>query len=1185
MRINTLYHAFLLLMISFLPLIANGQTIDIAASIRTTENSLTTDVTSDQQGNIYVTGSFKGIADFDLGPGLAEVANPGESMLYIAKYDAYYSLQWLRTYPMSGGWGIGTKIIVDAAGDVYSIATLYSIEPETIDLDPGEGTHEVATNGDSDILITRLDNEGHYIWGTVLGSDGKDLGMGIDLDDEGNVYIGGSFGGDIDFDPGPGQHIVSFNTHFEDMFTLRLNPAGQFAWVNTTGGKYLDRIQDLKVHNSIVYTTGFFRDTVDFDPGPGTSYLYTDTIWDSDAFLAISDLEGHFIGVYAFGDSGEERGHAVAVDSLDHVYVAGNFTDTVDFDPGPGSDILISTGDVDVFFTKMDAGGNYFFTKTFGGTGADNIFDMETDIDGHLYISGNYTGTVDFDPDTSGFLLNSNGASDGFLMSCDEEGAFRWAFNVGNVEYDRISGISITKDLDILSSGYFSRKVDFDPASTSYILDPLGNPEGFLARYIQYGVAGSTYHDINFSCTPESNELPLSGIRFVIQPGDIVGQTAQNGSWWAGRLPVGDYTIAYDTSGHWVPTCSYDTFSVSNVKSVTFIAPQGFINTLPCTSPEISINVSPTRRCFDSGLHIQVCNRSIATGVMADRHIIVELDTAITVLNSSVPYIDLGNNTFRFDILPMLPGDCQTINVQTIISCDAPLGQTLCVSASLFPVDSCALAPPQTITSPDNPCLLDPDASHLTIEGSCRQDSLFFKIENTGMPGSGDMYCYAPVTLFVDGQYILSDSVKLDGGESEVFAFAGDGRTWRLDVQQHPNHPGRSSPSSTIERCGSLTNWTPDLVNLLPADDQDPVVDIFCGAVTGSFDPNDKRGFPIGLGQDHIIYPDQPIDYVIRFQNTGNDTAFTVIVRDTIDAGLDIFSIQPGVCSHPYTFRLYGPRVAEWVFSNILLPDSTTNETESHGFITFQIDQSDSQAYGKEIHNKAAIYFDFNDPIITNSVDHTIGDPTHGKAFGLILEEFLSACDTINYQSFTYTQSGIYYQVAGGDTEDTLRIIHFTQLTSDDWTDVLEIDGTLVSQATQSNVQWVNCETNTILPGETKLHFQPTMSGSYAVVVTQIETGCTDTSACYKIEIVGNRPTQPGRIVLYPNPTNGFIQLESTDQIADVELTISDMLGRTIHHQIYQHQDMIKLELPAPGFYVLHINANGTYAVHKILRL
>jgi uncharacterized repeat protein (TIGR01451 family) len=224
----------------------------------------------------------------------------------------------------------------------------------------------------------------------------------------------------------------------------------------------------------------------------------------------------------------------------------------------------------------------------------------------------------------------------------------------------------------------------------------------------------------------------------------------------------------------------------------------------------------------------------------------------------------------------------------------------------------------------------------------------------------------------VDGVLTYTDSIMIPGGETVILSYFGNGQTWILNAEQHPLHPGNSHPNAHVEACGDTANWTPDIVNDFPQDDADPVVDIYCGVVTGSYDPNDKTGYPIGQTDQKYIQPNQQLQYVIRFQNTGTDTAFTVVIRDTLDTDLNIFTVTSGVSSHQYDFRMYGPRVLEWTFNNINLPDSTTDQEGSNGFVTFHVDQVPNLAPGTQINNDADIYFDFNDPITTNTTIHRI---------------------------------------------------------------------------------------------------------------------------------------------------------------------------------------------------------------------
>ncbi|MBX9851211.1 MAG: T9SS type A sorting domain-containing protein [Cytophagaceae bacterium] len=145
--------------------------------------------------------------------------------------------------------------------------------------------------------------------------------------------------------------------------------------------------------------------------------------------------------------------------------------------------------------------------------------------------------------------------------------------------------------------------------------------------------------------------------------------------------------------------------------------------------------------------------------------------------------------------------------------------------------------------------------------------------------------------------------------------------------------------------------------------------------VGGSFDPNEKVVDPIGIGAEHYIYSDDILNYTVTFQNTGTDTAFTVIIRDTIDADLDLASLKMIGASHDYSLSINkNHREIICTFDNILLPDSNRNEPLSHGYLTYRIKQNPGNIDGTEIKNKAGIYFDFNVPVITNETLNTVGD-------------------------------------------------------------------------------------------------------------------------------------------------------------------------------------------------------------------
>jgi uncharacterized repeat protein (TIGR01451 family) len=401
----------------------------------------------------------------------------------------------------------------------------------------------------------------------------------------------------------------------------------------------------------------------------------------------------------------------------------------------------------------------------------------------------------------------------------------------------------------------------------------------------------------------------------------------------------------------------------------------GFVSTQPCAMPKVSVHAPFLRRCFaNQYVNVNVYNDYLATGILNNAYIELKLDSLLSPTSASLPYTQIGNNTWRINLGTLNPGQLINFTVACSLSCDAIMNQTLCVEANLFPVNSCMLdTSEKAFPAGVAHCVGPWDKSSLEVHDKCHNDTIIFIVKNKANVG-GNMQCHSPVRVYVDGVMMQLDSVMLAAGDSSVFRFAGNGKTWRLEADQHPLYPGNSHPNATIEACGDTSNWTPDLVNIFSMDDSDPVTDIYCGLVKSSYDPNDKTGFPLGMGNTHDILPNEYIEYLIRFQNTGNDTAFKVVIRDTLDMNLNMFSVISGASSHNYSFRIYGPRVLEWTFNNIMLPDSSSNQAGSNGFVTFKVQQNKDLVNGTVINNTADIYFDFNSPIITNTTVHTIND-------------------------------------------------------------------------------------------------------------------------------------------------------------------------------------------------------------------
>ena len=148
-----------------------------------------------------------------------------------------------------------------------------------------------------------------------------------------------------------------------------------------------------------------------------------------------------------------------------------------------------------------------------------------------------------------------------------------------------------------------------------------------------------------------------------------------------------------------------------------------------------------------------------------------------------------------------------------------------------------------------------------------------------------------------------------------------------------------------------------------------------CQENIGSFDPNDKRIFNSDGFETETIDKGEYIYYHIRFQNTGTDTAFKVRILDPLSPKLDLSTLEMLSASQAYTYTLTDGPALEITFDNILLPDSSTNEAASHGYIKFRIKPLPQYDYGTTIPNQAGIIFDFNAPVITNNAILVIQAP------------------------------------------------------------------------------------------------------------------------------------------------------------------------------------------------------------------
>jgi uncharacterized repeat protein (TIGR01451 family) len=472
-------------------------------------------------------------------------------------------------------------------------------------------------------------------------------------------------------------------------------------------------------------------------------------------------------------------------------------------------------------------------------------------------------------------------------------------------------------------------------------------------------VSGQVFADLNGNCVFDDGDVPLSNYIII---GVLLGSTVQvyaitdaNGN-YSFNLEPGAYSFALSLPNNlWTPCQGTYTQLVEAGSSYTF--PFALQVAESCPDLQVDLGNLFLRRCFGSSYHIQYQNWGTATA--ENTYIELALDDFLAYNSSSVPGTDIGNNTIRFDLGDVPVNGSGIISVNVYVSCEAELGQSHCTEATIFPHDPC---PTAGIWG----------GAQVELKAICG-DSLRFEIKNIG-----NATMTVPLDYVVIEDAIMkmwpTNATTLDPGISMPIAVPANGATWRLETNQEPFAPAASRPTLVVEGCSTDGNFSTGFVNQLSLNDEE-WRDTECTENVGAYDPNDKQGFPTGYGSERYIRRGDELEYLIRFQNTGTDTAFTVVIRDTLSSHFDFTTLRAGASSHPYRLESYGIGTqVKFVFDNINLPDSNTNLAASTGFVSFRIRQKNNLPLGTLLNNSAAIYFDFNEPIITNTTQHRIGD-------------------------------------------------------------------------------------------------------------------------------------------------------------------------------------------------------------------
>jgi hypothetical protein len=428
-----------------------------------------------------------------------------------------------QNFAWANGFGasaqdVGYSITTDASGNVYTMGT-YS---GTVDFDRGPAVFNLTSTGSTDIFILKMDPSGNFIWAKSIGGLGLESGRGMVLDNFGGLYIAGSFNYITDFDPSSSVYTLTAAFGSNDIFILKLDFSGNFLWVNSIGSNYNDLVSCINLTNlGYIYISGIFNGNVDFDPSPGGAFMLSAQ---NGTFILKLDMSGNF----AWAKHVDQAITGLDIDNQDNLYMTGQFSNQVDFDPGPGTFTMVPNIVTDVYICKFDSPGNFVWAQRMGGPDIENVYALKVDGFNDVYISGYFGDVADFDPGPGTYTLNAgNVGVSPFICKVSSAGNFIWAKHLLNMAAPvspnfRLQGLAIDPNANVFLGGGFTGTLDFDPGLGTYTLSSSGNQDIFVLKldasgnFNQLYSAGSTGADY-------VNSICLSGIGDVYATGSYSG--------------------------------------------------------------------------------------------------------------------------------------------------------------------------------------------------------------------------------------------------------------------------------------------------------------------------------------------------------------------------------------------------------------------------------------------------------------------------------------------------------------------------------------------------------------------------------------------------------------------------------------------------------------------------------------
>lgn len=780
-------------------------------------------------------------------------------------------------------------------------------------------------------------------YATLLGGPIGQRAYDMATDADKNVIIVGETNGAMDADPGIGEYWISQinNFNWPDLFVAKYDSTGTLLWANSIGGNSQDRAKAVEVDSQgNIIVAGRLQ---------GVS------------FMQKFDPDGNLIWDKLLSVSGDELGSDIAIDNNDNiiwgVHGGGYFiTDIAGVDS-----TFLSPSNSCAFVYKLDSEGNGIWGELIEDI--TRVWAVTVDNSNNVIVGGEFSGIdIDFDPDPSSqYLLSTyTGYNAGYTFKLDEQGNFVWAQNT----------------TDLLSNSTSQNRPVYD-----LHCDHLGNVYGLTLIMYTFPVLDQVVFKLDangvlqWNIANDSCIVSTLGTGFAI---DSIGNSYVHFQFQTSAdVDPGPGIITEYPYG----TCGSNNPNNSRASVLQKINPLGEL-----------VWYRPFRLCGGDVQEI-ICDDNGA--LMMNGAFYSGFD--LSYFGSGV----LTNTGGRDILLSKINQDiCSdlTIHIDTITSlnCNDSAYVELSISGGVSPYEVSFNAQPfgndsiYYVITPGIYSLLVSD----TI-GCSRSTSLLFTgpTIQSGFDLDGHLItgAYRPgfttdatIDVFTDGCDSISGSITMviDSLVSFISSIPtpsqiiGDTLTWNFPSMNYASShftPNLVLETSTSALIGDTVAF--DLIITPIAGDSDTTNNIkkYLFPVVNGYDPNDKKVYPIGKCVQAYIKSDQNLTYTIRFQNTGNSEAINIVIEDSvITNNLDYNSLRVLASTHYLHTEVLSNGRIKFVFDNINLPPSSTSIEESQGYVIFEALPIAGLPHNDQIINSAGIFFDFNPPILTNSVLNTI---------------------------------------------------------------------------------------------------------------------------------------------------------------------------------------------------------------------